>query len=238
MSRETMLARTFVELADTLVAHFDVVELLTRLTDRCVDILDVGAAGIMLAAPEGDLRMMASSSEAMRVPELFEVQSQEGPCLDAFRTGEAVAAPRLGPGDGRWPSFSAQANAAGFHSAHALPMRLRGSKIGALTLLHADAGPMRPTDVAAAQALADVATIAILQHRAALESQAVHDQLNHALNSRVLIEQAKGVVAERMGLSTEQAFGRLRLYARSHNLLLRDVASDVIGGRLPTTSLE
>ena len=206
MPREAMLARTLVELADTLVADFDVVELLTLLADRCVDVLDVGAAGLMLVAPDGDLRVMASSSEAMRVLELFELQAQEGPCLDCYRTGQPVVNQDLATVDGRWPRFAAEALAAGFHSVHALPMRLRGTVIGALNLFHIEPGEMRQADVDAAQALADVATIAILQHRAALEAQVLNEQLNHALNSRIVIEQAKGMVAEREGLDMEQAF--------------------------------
>jgi GAF domain-containing protein len=233
-----MLARTFVELADTLVADFDVVEFLTLLTDRCVDVLDVGAAGIMLVAPEGDLRVMASSSEAMRVLELFELQTHEGPCLDCFRTGQPVVNQDLAAADGRWPRFAAEAIAAGFHSVHALPMRLRGTRIGALNLFHVDPGEMREADVAAAQALADVATIALLQHRAVIESQILNEQLNNALNSRIVIEQAKGMVAEREGLSIEEAFSMLRNHSRNHNLLLAELAQDVISGRLAASALD
>jgi len=238
MSRETLLARTLVELADTLVADFDVVDLLTLLADRCVDVLDVGAAGLMLTASDGDLRVMASSSEAMRVLELFEVQAQEGPCLDCYRTGEPVVNQGLVIPNERWPRFAAEAVAAGFQSVHALPMRLRGAVIGALNLFHVDAGEMRQPDVDAAQAFADVATIAILQHRAAREAQVLNEQLNDALNSRVIIEQAKGMVAERLGLDMEQAFALVRSYARNHNLRLRDVATDVIGGSLTTAALQ
>jgi transcriptional regulator with GAF, ATPase, and Fis domain len=238
MSREALLARTFVELADTLVADFDVVELLTLLTDGCVDVLDVGAAGLMLAAPEGDLRVMASSSEAMRVLELFELQSQEGPCLDCYRTGQPVVNQDLATVNGRWPRFAAEALAAGFHSVHALPMRLRGTVIGALNLFHIEPGEMRQADVAAAQAMADVATIGVLQHRAALEAQVLNEQLNHALNSRIVIEQAKGIIAEREGLNMEQAFSTLRSHARHHNLRLLDVAGDVIDGTLAASALD
>jgi GAF domain-containing protein len=238
MSREALLARTFVELADTLVADFDVVELLTVLTDGCVDVLDVGAAGLMLAAPEGDLRVMASSSEAMRVLELFELQSQEGPCLDCYRTGQPVVNQDLATVNGRWPRFAAEALAAGFHSVHALPMRLRGTVIGALNLFHIEPGEMRQADVAAAQAMADVATIGVLQHRAALEAQVLNEQLNHALNSRIVIEQAKGIIAEREGLNMDQAFSTLRNHARYHNLRLVDVAHDVIEGTLAASALD
>ena len=238
MPREAVLARTLVELADTLVADFDVVDLLTLLTDRCVEVLDVGAAGLMLVAPEGDLRVMASSSEAMRVLELFELQSQEGPCLDCYRSGEPVVNQDLATVNGRWPRFAAEALQAGFHSVHALPMRLRGTIIGALNLFHVEPGEMRQCDVDAAQALADVATIAVLQHRAAHEAQVLNEQLTHALNSRVVIEQAKGMVAERLGLNMEETFRKLRGHARNHNLRLVDVAQDVIAGRLLPSALD
>jgi GAF domain-containing protein len=237
MPREALLARTLVGLADTLVADFDVVELLTLLTDGCLDVLDVGAAGLMLATPEGDLRVMASSSEAIRLLELYELQAQEGPCLDCYRTGEPVVNQDLATIDGRWPRFAAEALAAGFHSVHALPMRLRGTVIGALNLFHIESGEMRQADLTAAQAMADVATIAILQHRAAVGAQALNDQLTHALNSRIVIEQAKGIVAERQNLDMEQAFSTLRNHARHHNLRLADVARDVIAGTLAPSAL-
>jgi GAF domain-containing protein len=232
-----MLARTLVELADSLVADFDVVELLTLLADRCVEVLDVTAAGLMLASPESSLRVMASSSEAMRVLELFEIQAQEGPCLDCYRTGEPVLNQELSGATARWPRFAPEAAAAGFAVVHALPMRLRGTVIGALNLFHVEPGPMLQADLDGAQAFADVATIAILQHRAAAEAQVLNDQLNHALNSRVVIEQAKGMVAERKGVDMEEAFSLLRAYARNHNLRLIDVATDVINGALSSSAL-
>ncbi len=238
MPREALLARTFVELADTLVADFDVVDLLTLVADRCVDVLDVAAAGLMLAAPEGDLRVMASSSEAMRMLELFELQSREGPCLDCYRSGQPVVNQDLATVNGRWPRFALEALAAGFHSVHALPMRLRGVVIGALNLFHLEVGEMREADVDAAQALADVATIAILQHRATHEAQVLNDQLSHALNSRIVIEQAKGMVAERANLNMEQAFITLRDHARRNNLRLVDVAHGVIDGTLDPSTLD
>jgi GAF domain-containing protein len=238
VSRETILAKTLVGLADTLVADFDVVELLTALTDGCIDVLDVGAAGLMLVAPEGDLRVMASSSETMRVLELFEVQSREGPCLDCYRTGQPVLNQDLATAHDRWPRFSTEALAAGFHTVHALPLRLRGAVIGALNLFHIHAGDMRQADIDAAQAMADVATIAILQHRAAHEAQLLNEQLNQALNSRIVIEQAKGMLAERLGIDMEQAFVRLRHHARNHNLHLVDVARNIIEGTLTASALD
>src|SRR5579862_5502371 len=238
MTRDAKLARTLVELADTLVVGFDVVELLTVLAHRCVDVLDVEAAGLMLVAPDGDLRVMASSSEAMRLLELFELQAQEGPCLDCYRTGKPVMNQELAVANGRWPRFAPEALAAGFHSVHALPMRLRGTIIGALNLFHGEPGEMRRADIDSAQALADVATIAILQHRAALEAQILNEQLHHALNSRIVIEQAKGIIAERQHLNMEQAFSTLRSHARNHNRPLVEVAEAVIDGSLPASSLD
>lgn len=238
MTREAALARTFVELADTLVADFAVVDLLTRLADRCVEALDVETAGIMLAAPDGHLRVMASSSETMRVLELFEIQTQEGPCLDCHHTGLPVANQDLAAVDGRWPRFTAEAVAAGFHSAHALPMRLRGTVIGALNLFRAGSGEMAAADFEVAQAFADVATIAILQHRAAHEAQVINEQLTHALNSRVLIEQAKGMIAERLGLDMERSFTALRTHARNHNVRLADVADEIIRGTVAPSALD
>jgi GAF domain-containing protein len=238
MPRETLLARTLVALADTLVADFDVVDLLTALAAGCVDVLDVGAAGIMLAAPDGELRVMASSSEAMRVLELFELQARQGPCLECYRTSTPVVNQDLVVGDDRWPSFAAEALAAGFHAVHALPMRLRGTVIGALNLFHVEPGEMRRADVDAAQAFADVATIAILQHRAATEAYLLNEQLNAALHTRVVIEQAKGIVAERQSLDMERAFATLRNHARNHNLRLVDVATHVIEGSLAPPGLD
>ena len=237
MSKEAMLASTLVELADTLVDDFDVVELLTRLADRCVTMLDVQAAGIMLGAPGGQLRVMASSSEAMRLLELFEIQAKEGPCLDTHRTGLPVVNQDLATVNGRWPRFATEALAAGFQSVHALPMRLRGSVIGALNLFREGPGEMGPADVGIAQAFADVATIAILQHRATTEAQLLNEELTHALTSRVVIEQAKGMVAERLKLGMEESFAALRTHARNHNLRLVAVAEAVIGGTLAPSEL-
>lgn len=229
MAREALLVRTLVEMADSLVDDFDVVALLSLLADRCVEVLDVAAAGVMLVAPDGGLRVIASSSEAMRMVELFELQADEGPCLDCYRTGAAVLLDDdLATVGGRWPRFAPVAAAAGFRAAHALPMRLRGSMIGALNLFGATHGALPPADVAAGQALADVATIAILQQRVMSDSRVLIDQLNTALTSRVVIEQAKGVMAEGANLSMESAFDALRRHARDRNLRLADVARSVI----------
>lgn len=238
MPRQALLTTTLVQLADTLVDDFDVVELLTLLTDRCVEVLEVSAAGLMLVAPEGDLRVMASSSEAMRDLELFELQSQEGPCLDCFRSGEPVVNQSFDAVGDQWPRFTPVALEAGFRSVHAFPMRLRGEVIGALNLFCVDDASLSTADQHAAQALADVATIALLQHRAVVQAQVLNEQLSHALNSRILIEQAKGMLAERARIDVESAFARLRNHARNHNLRLVGLAQDVLDGVVSTEQLD
>jgi GAF domain-containing protein len=232
MSREADVVRSLVEMASALVDDYDVVDLLTGLADRCVSLLGVSAAGVMLASPEGSLGLVASSSEAMRLLELFELQAQQGPCLDAFRTGERVEHQNMDPGSGRWPSFAAAALQAGFQSAFALPLRLREATIGAMNLLSTTRTPMDEADVIVARAFADLAALSIVQHQAAAEAQRLNEQLSAALTSRVVIEQAKGVISERAGIQLDEAFSRLRTHARNHNLRLNDVARAAIDGTL------
>jgi len=232
MTREADVVRSLVEMADTLVDDYDVVDLLTGVADRCVSLLGVSAAGVMLASPAGSLALVASSSEAMRLLELFELQQQEGPCLDAFRTGERVGHENLDAGSGRWPSFSAAALQVGFQSASALPLRLRDVTLGALNLLSVTRAPMKEADVIVARAFADLATLSIVQYRASAEAQRLNEQLSGALTSRVVIEQAKGVISERADVDLAEAFSRLRAYARNHNLRLTDVARAAIDGTL------
>jgi GAF domain-containing protein len=232
MTRETDIVKSLVEMADTLVDDYDVVDLLTGLADRCVELLGVSAAGVMLASPGGSLGLVASSSEAMRLLELFELQSQEGPCLDAFRTGQPVGHEDLDAGSGQWPLFAAAALQAGFRSALALPLRLREATLGALNLLSVTRTPMAESDVIVARAFADLAALSIVQHRAAAEAQRLNEQLSAALTSRVVIEQAKGVISERAGIDLAEAFSRLRAHARNHNLRLTDVAQAAIDGIL------
>jgi GAF domain-containing protein len=232
MTREADVVRSLVEMADTLVDDYDIVDLLTGLADRCVNVLGVSAAGVMLASAEGSLGLVASSSEAMRLLELFELQAQEGPCLDAFRTGERVEHENLVAGSGRWPSFSAAAAGAGFGSAFALPLRLREVTLGALNLLGVTQAPMDEADVIVARAFADLATLSIVSHRASAEAQRLNEQLTAALSSRVVIEQAKGVISERAGVDLAEAFSRLRGYARNSNLRLTDVAEAAVDGTL------
>jgi GAF domain-containing protein len=236
-TREDRIAQTFVELADTLVEDFDVVDLLARLGERCVELFDAAAAGLLLADGHGGLQLMAATSEAMEIVELFQVQNSEGPCLECYRHGEPVQVDDMAGAAVRWPLFAPVATDAGFRSAHAFPLRLRGRVLGALNLFRGVPGRLAPNDVAAAQALADVATIAIIQHRAARDAQALSEQLHLALNSRIVIEQAKGVIAEQVGVDMEEAFVRLRRHARRHRRLLGEVAQDVIDRRIAGASL-
>ncbi len=231
VTAQSILMSTMVELADSLVGDFDVVELTTTLTDRCVEAFDISDAGLMLAAPQGSaLRIMASSSAAMGELELYELQASEGPCLDCYRSGTTVANVDLTTAEGRWPRFAPAARAAGFRFVSAQPMRLRGLTIGALNLFRDDPATISDSDLDAARAFADVATIAILQHQAAIDARTINEQLNHALNSRILIEQAKGVLAERADVDMAEAFRRLRAHARRSNLRLSDLAQAVIEG--------
>jgi GAF domain-containing protein len=224
-----LLSDTFVDLADTIVADFDVIDFLHMLTDRSVRLLDVSAAGLLLADPRGELRVVAASSERARLLELFQLQNDQGPCLDCFHSGRPVAAEDLSA-ETRWPRFAAGAQEAGFAAVQAVPMRLREQIIGALNLFRVDAGPFDPGDTRVGQALADVATISLLHERSLRRSEVLNEQLQAALNSRVLIEQAKGKLAERLNLDMDQAFTVLRNYARDRNRRLSDLAHGIIDG--------
>ncbi|MEU9960653.1 GAF and ANTAR domain-containing protein [Streptomyces sp. NPDC050982] len=234
---QQLLAKTFVELADNLVADFDLIDFLRLLTDRCVGMLGAGAAGVLLADRDGKLRVMAASDEQVRLLELFQLQNDEGPCLECFRTGAPVIVPDLAREADRWPRFVTAAHLSGFGAVQALPMRLRDEVVGALNLFRATPGPFDPAATLIAQALADVATISLLQQRTTHRSTVLNEQLQTALNSRVLIEQAKGKLAERQNIDMEQAFTALRGYARSHNRRLVDVARAFINGSEPLVGL-
>ena len=229
-TREQTLAETFVALADTLVDDYDVVDLLDRLVTACVQLLRVTAAGLLLDDQKGHLTVMASSSEESRLLGIFQLQNNEGPCLDCVRTGTAVTSGDLAGDQARWPLFVPAARAAGFRSVAAVPMRLRAQAIGTLNLFHDRAGPVPPADQHLAQALADVATIGILQQRSAHRSSMLTEQLQSALNSRVAVEQAKGVLGERNGVGMDAAFAALRQHARNHNLKLTALALAVVRG--------
>ncbi len=230
-----LLSETFVELTDTMVADFDVIDFLHVLTNRSVQLLDVSAAGLLLADPRGELRVVAASSEAVRLLELFQLQNDEGPCLDCFRAGQPVSATDLSSEVRRWPQFAGAAQEIGFAAVQALPMRLRDQVIGALNLFRATPGPFDPVSMRVGQAMADVATISLLQERNMRHTDALNEQLQTALNSRVTIEQAKGKLAERLGLDMDHAFNLLRDNARSRNLRLSDLAQAFIDGSEPLT---
>lgn len=230
--REQQLADVFVELADTLVDDFDVIDFLHLLSGRCVSLLDVSAAGLLLTDQRGTLRVLAASSEETRLLELFQLQSDQGPCLDCFRSNRPVAVADLTGPDAlrRWPRFAAEARRIGFASVHALPMRLRDEIIGALNLFGSRPGPLGDGTLAIAQAFADVATIGLLQARLIRRGETLAEQLQTALNSRILIEQAKGVIAERRNINIDDAFNQLRRAARERNRRLSDLAAEVVMG--------
>ncbi|MEU4771697.1 GAF and ANTAR domain-containing protein [Micromonospora sp. NPDC023644] len=226
---EIRLSDVFVELADTLVEEFDVLEFLHALTERCVQLLGVSAAGLLLTDQRDTLQVVAASSERTRLLELFQLQTDQGPSVDCFRTGRAVSVVDLCTA-GRWPRFTAAAAEVGFAAVHALPMRLRSEVIGALNLFDTHPGALDDGRLRLGQALADVATIGLLQHRAIHRRDILAEQLQTALRSRVLIEQAKGILAERLGLDVGEAFSLLRDSARSRNRPLSDLARAIVDG--------
>ncbi|MEU4716671.1 GAF and ANTAR domain-containing protein [Micromonospora purpureochromogenes] len=229
---EIQLSDVFVEMADTLVDDFDVLEFLHVLTERCVQLLGVSAAGLLLTDQQGTLQVVAASSERTRLLELFQLQTDQGPCVDCFRTGRPVSVVDVSA-TGRWPRFTAAAAEVGFAAVHALPMRLRSEVIGALNLFDSQPGALDEGRLRIGQALADVATIGLLQQRAIHRRDTLTEQLQTALNSRVLIEQAKGVLAERLQVDVGEAFTLLRSGARSHNRRLSDLAQAIVDGSEP-----
>jgi GAF domain-containing protein len=230
VTRERALAGVFVQLADTLVDDYDVVDLLHSLVAAAVDLLDATAAGLLLRDPRGNLALVASSSEETRLLEIFQLQTNEGPCLDCVQAGASVTCPDLGAARDRWPTFVPAALDAGFRSVVAVPLRLRAQTIGGLNMFHSLPETLTPDDQALAQALADVATIGILQQRTAQRSSDLTDQLQLALTSRVAIEQAKGVLAERSGTDMGATFDAMRRYSRNNNQKLSDVAMAIVRG--------
>lgn len=236
--RELLLIRAFVDLADTLVDDYDIIDLFDRLVGHCVELLDADAAGIMLADAQRNLRVVASSSEQTAWIDLLQLEADEGPCVECYRTSAPVAVADLAEAQPRWPRFAAAVrDRDAYRSVHALPLRLRGEAIGVLNLFHARPGTLPDADLALGQALADVATIGILQERAIHRGEVLNEQLQTALNSRVVIEQAKGVLAQHGRLSMDAAFDRLRNHARNNNLRLSEVARLVVETGLGTEVL-
>ena len=226
------LIDAFATLADTLVAGYDVIDLLQTLVENCHDLLDVDSAGILLANAEGRLEVVASTSEANTLVEIMQLDANAGPCMECFQTRTVVSLPDIDVDSSRWPDFSTTALAQGIHSVYAIPLRLRETTIGTLNLMRNERGELNTADIRAAQALADVATIGILQERTIRDASTLQDQLQKALSSRIIIEQAKGVVAETADVPIEAAFGLIRQYARSHQTSLSLVARRLVGREL------
>jgi transcriptional regulator with GAF, ATPase, and Fis domain len=235
--RDEWLAQTFIELADTLVADFDLIEFLSMLAERCVELLGSVEVGLLLASPPDGLQVMASSTERMRMAELLELQYEEGPCLDCYRLGQSVLNQRLDSAKSRWPRFAPIAIESGFRMAHALPLRLRDHVIGAMNVFGTEPNEIDQATLKLVRAFADAATIGILQERTVREHSDLSAQLQDALNSRIVVEQAKGIVAERLRLDMDRAFAAIRDYARSNGLQLSTVASSVVRGSLAAEAL-
>lgn len=226
-SRETQLSAAFVAVADTLTANYDVVDLLHTLVSECAAILNVQAGGLMLTDSGGNLQLVASTSESADLVEVMQLAAGAGPCVDCFTTGMMVSVPDIAATGQKWPAFREAALSQRFLSVHATPMRLRGTVIGTMNLFGTEVGEVSRADAAVAQALADVATIGIIQERVTTHSHVVAEQLQRALDSRILIEQAKGALAQATAMTTDEAFNSLRSYARNHNLPLHAVAEGV-----------
>jgi GAF domain-containing protein len=238
MVREQRLTQVFVELADTLVEEFDVVDLLQTLTERCVELVDADAAGLMLDDQRGSLQLIAHTHESARLLELFELQNREGPCLDCFATGQVIANIDLATATDRWPVFVEAARSVGFGTSHAVPLRLRQQVVGALNLFTTGQRPLSEDHLAVAQGLADIATIGLLHERAARDQAILSEQLQTALHSRILIEQAKGVLSAQAGTGVGSAFTLLRTHARRTGQPLTTVADAVVAGRLDAAALQ
>lgn len=235
--RERAIIKAFVDLSHELVHDYDVVDMLTQLTSSCATLLDISSAGLLLADGHGALHLMASSSERTHHLEVFQLQRNEGPCLDCYRERRAVTVPDLDTEQARWPQFCAAARMVGFKSVHALPMRLQDNMLGTLGLFGTEAGALGDDDLALAQALAHVASVAIVGGRSAAQIRTVNSQLQNALTSRIVVEQAKGVIAHSGNLAMDAAFKVLRRYARDHGRKLSEVAADVVNRTLPDHDL-
>jgi GAF domain-containing protein len=222
------LVDVFVEVADTLVVDFDIVDFLHKVTARTADITRADAAGLVLADEQGHLHFMAASRESVKNLELFQIQTSEGPCHDCFRFGARVINTDLAHATSRWPRFAPAAVAAGYRSVHAFPLRHTTAVIGALNLFSSTVGRFDAQDVKIIQSLADVATIGLLQQRTIAQGEVLTEQLQVALDSRVTIEQAKGALSRMRNVSVDEAFVLMRNHARRNHLRLTDLARGVV----------
>lgn len=237
MSRERRLVEAFVQLADSLVEEYDPVDVVQELLDRAVDLLPVDTAAVLLAGEDGELRVLASTSEATRWLELLQIQAQDGPCVQSYRSCERVIVEDLEEARDQWPAFAKQALLEGFQSVYALPMRLRMDRVGALNLFSTGDEHLTEDDVLIGQALADIASITILQARMLADHKTVNGQLQVALQGRIVIEQAKGILAAQGDLDPEAAFHALRGYARHTRVRLPDLARAVVGRTIDTSQI-
>ncbi|MHA6765209.1 GAF domain-containing protein [Streptacidiphilus sp. PAMC 29251] len=239
MTREQQLTKVFVEVADSLIDDFDLIDFLQQLSVRCVELLDVTACGVLLADEHDVLQVLAASDEHTRLLELFALQHDQGPCVECYQSGQPRTNIALGDPDValRWPQFTPVARGSGFVSTNAIPLRLRGRVIGALGLFQTDDTPLSEEDSTLAQALADMATIAILQQRTLAHSEVERGQLQYALTSRIVLEQVKGILAERWQVSTDEAFAAFRGYARSHHHQLSRLARQIADGEFDTAQI-
>lgn len=232
ISRPERVSAAFVKLAETLVADYDVLDLLHTLAEECVGLLDVAQAGLLLADPNGELQVLASTSEESQLVEILQLQAGEGPCMECYHSKTVITIDDIRALDGRWPGFQHAALSQGFRSVHAIPLRIHDRVIGAIGLFGTETGALSQEDAAIGQALADVATISLLQERNIRESHVVNDQLQRALNTRVIIEQAKGVISHTSSVDVSEAFNRIRAYARKHQRSLQETATDIVDRRL------
>jgi len=239
MTREQRVTEIFVEVSDSLIDDFDLIDFLQQLSVRCMELINVAAVGILLADQHDNLQTMAASDEHTRLLELFATQHDQGPCVECYKSGQArtninLTDPTVTT---RWPQFAPRAAETGFVAANALPLRLRGRVIGTLALFQTDPGPLSDQDIILAQALADIATIALLQQRTAANSEVERAQLQHALTSRIVLEQVKGILAERWHVTVDEAFAAFRSYARAHHHQLGQLAREIARGTFDTTSI-
>jgi hypothetical protein len=231
-TREAQLLETFVTLADTLVVGFDTIDLLQLLVERCVELFDATDAGIMLDTGGGALEVIASTSERSRLIGLLQLGAGEGPCVEAFTSSRAVSVSDVGEIADRWPTFAKRSAESGYAAVDAVPLRLRNLSLGSLNVFREKPGALSAVDASAVQALADVASISILQERAIRESDVARGQLQRAFSSRVVLEQAKGIVSYTKDLDMDASFKLIRDYARTNRRRLTEVATDVVERRL------
>lgn len=237
ISREQRINEAFVKVAGTLMDQYDVVDLLSALVEECTDLLDIQAGGLLIANNLGELELIASTSEEAEFVEVMQLAAGAGPCVDCFHTGEQVSVDNIDASGDRWPEFRKAAMRKGFQAIHATPMRIRGKIIGSLNLLGTTPRHLSDRDAKLAQALADVAVIGILQERSLRDVNFVNEQLQLALDTRILVEQAKGVLAQMEKLDMDAAFTVLRAYSRANGISLRITAQNVINRSLDTADV-